>query len=48
MPKTKELVMKGDANFIQEGFKIKADLILFNYEDNKIVKSVNSVIRKEI
>ena len=48
MPKTKELLMKGDANFIQEGFEIKADLIRFNYKENKIVKSVNSVIRKEI
>ena len=48
IPKTKELVMKGDANFIQEGFEIKADLIRFSYEENKIVKSVNSVIRKEI
>jgi len=40
--------MKGDANFIQEGFEINADLIRFSYEENKIVKSVNSVIRKEI
>ena len=48
MPKTKELLMKGDANFIQEGFEINADLIRFNYKENKIVKSVNSAIKKEI
>ena len=48
IPKTKEVLMKGDANFIQEGFEINADLIRFNYKENKIIKSVNSVIRKEI
>jgi len=43
--KDNELIMKGNAYLYKDGFKISADLIHYNFKNNKIIRSVNSTIQ---
>ena len=40
-----ELIMEGNAYLNKDGFEVRADLILYNIESNKIIRSVNSTIQ---
>ena len=40
-----ELIMEGNAYLNMDGFEVHADLILYNIESNKIIRSVNSTIQ---
>ena len=42
-----ELIMEGDAYFNKDGFEVHADLIHYNIENNKIIRSVNSTIKSK-
>lgn len=43
--KTNKLIMKGEAYFNQDGFIIESDLLHYDLEENKIIKSINSKIQ---
>lgn len=42
-----ELIMEGDAYLNKDGFEVHADLIHYNIENNKIIRSVNSTIKSK-
>ncbi len=42
---TNKLIMEGEAYFNQDGFIIQSDLIHYDLEENKIIKSINSKIQ---
>ena len=48
LPTLNELVMDGNAYFNQDGLIIKSDIIHYNLEQNKIIKSLNSKIENTL
>lgn len=42
------LILEGQATFDQLGLILKADLIHYDYQENKILKSINSEIKNQI
>lgn len=47
-PTLNELVMNGNAYFDQDGLIIKSDIIHYNLEENRIIKSLNSKIENPL
>ncbi len=47
-PTLNELVMNGNAYFDQDGLIIKSDIIHYNLEENRIIKSLNSKIENSL
>ena len=45
--KENELIMKGNAYLNRDGFEVTADLILYNFKSNKIIRSINSTIQSD-
>ena len=45
LAKTNRLIMEGEAYFNQDGFIIRSDLLHYDLEENKIIKSINSKIQ---